>query len=65
MKLIIDADVQVVAAFMQGRIQASRLVAVAGGIAALAPVLWGHYGTEGVQVLRLESEPIIESRVEP
>jgi uncharacterized protein YjeT (DUF2065 family) len=48
-----DSDVQSVAAFMQAQIAASRLVAVAEGLAAIAPALWGRYVPEPVQALRL------------
>lgn len=56
--MIVDDDVRVVAEFMQGRIAASRLVAVANGLAAMAPLLWGRYQSEDVQIVRLEADPI-------
>jgi hypothetical protein len=56
--VIVDADVQAVADFMQTRISASRLVAVADGLAAIAPLLWGRFQPEAIQAIRLESEPI-------
>jgi len=49
----VDSDVLAVAIFMQERMAASRLVAVADGLAAIAPLLWGHYEAEAVQALRL------------
>jgi hypothetical protein len=51
--LILDEDVRAVAAFMQERISVARLVAVASGVAALAPLLWGRYQPEELSVLRL------------
>ncbi|HWW88692.1 MAG TPA: hypothetical protein VNZ26_34095 [Vicinamibacterales bacterium] len=60
MKLEVDDDVLEVATFMQGRIAASRLVAVAEGLAAIAPTLWKKYPAETVQVLRLDtSDPTL------
>ncbi len=56
--MCVDEDVQAVAAFMQGRIAASRLVSVADGLAALAPLLWGKFQPEAIQTVRLETEPI-------
>jgi hypothetical protein len=56
--VVIDSDIQAVVEFMQTRIAASRLVAVAGGLAAMAPLLWGHYKTEAVQAVRLEPHAI-------
>jgi hypothetical protein len=56
--LIVDSDVQAVIAFMQGNIPAARLVAVANGIASIAPLLWGQYQPESVQALRLVASPI-------
>lgn len=54
----IDSDVQAVAEFMQARIAASRLVAVADGLAAIAPLLWGRYKPEAVQVIRFVAPSI-------
>lgn len=48
MKFEVDQDVQAVAEFMQRSIPAARLIGVAAGIHALAPILWRHYGAEGV-----------------
>jgi hypothetical protein len=61
--LIVDADVEAVAGFMQRRIAASRLVAVADGLAAIAPLLWGRFQPEAIQALRLEVEPIPVERI--
>lgn len=57
--VVMDSDVQAVAEFMQERIAASRLVAVADGLGAVAPLLWGQYQPEAVQALRLVSAPPI------
>src|SRR5258708_26610209 len=56
--IVVDADVQAVAEFMQARIAASRLVAVADGLAAMAPLLWGRDKAESIQMLRLEPPQI-------
>lgn len=56
-----DPDVTLVINFMQARIAASRLVSVADGLAALAPILWGGYRPERVTVLRLSEPPLIAS----
>jgi len=56
--LKVDSDVQALAEFMQTKIAASRLVAVAEGLAAMAPLLWGQYQPEAVRVVRLEADPI-------
>jgi hypothetical protein len=50
--MIVDDDVKAVAEFMQGRIAASRLVAVADGLAAMAPLLWGRFQPEAIQAIR-------------
>ncbi len=55
MSVVVDADVRAVAEFMQGKVAASRLVAVADGLAAIAPLLWGRYQTENIEVLRLDA----------
>lgn len=59
MNLEIDPDVKMVAEFMQERIAASRLRGTADGLAALAPLLWGKYQPEDIEVLRLASLPIL------
>jgi hypothetical protein len=51
--LEIDTDVRVTAEFMQQNIPAARLVGVAAGLQAVAPLLWGQHEAEPVQVLRL------------
>jgi len=48
MELVIDDDVRAVAEFMQSRIPAARLVGVAAGVHAFAPLLWGRYAAEQV-----------------
>jgi hypothetical protein len=48
MQLKMDGDVQAVAEYMQSNIPAARLVGVAAGIAAIAPLLWGRYSPEQV-----------------
>jgi hypothetical protein len=58
MELIIDPDVKAVAEFMQSRMPAAKLVSVASAIAALAPILWGNYGAEAIDALRLISLPL-------
>ena len=55
--LVIDDDVHAVLEFMQTNIPATRLVAVAAGIAELAPVVWGEYQPEPVPALRLVHRP--------
>ena len=54
-QILIDADVQAVAEFMQTRMAAHRLVGVASEIAALAPVIWGHFPKTDVAGLRLRA----------
>lgn len=53
MSIEIDADVEAVAEFMQGRFPAARLTAIAKGIGAIAPLLWGHYRAEEIVLIRL------------
>jgi hypothetical protein len=53
MDLELDSDVRAVAEFMQSRIATERLVAVARGVAELAPILWGKYPAESIEVLSL------------
>ena len=55
MNLTMDEDVQRVCEFMQTSMAASKLVAVAGSVAQLAPVLWGRYQGEDVTALALEA----------
>lgn len=60
LKLVVDADVQVVAEFMQSNVAASRLVAIADGLAAIAPLIWGRYEPEKVLALRLVSPELTD-----
>lgn len=53
MILILDADVQNVAEFMQRSLPMDRLLAVASSLNAVAPVLWGDGAC-----LHLRAEPI-------
>lgn len=46
MRLELQPDVQEVAEFMQRNIPAARLVSVAAGLYAVAPLLWGRYQNE-------------------
>jgi hypothetical protein len=51
-----DPDIQAVAEFMQRSIPMVRLVGVATGVAAIAPLLWGRYECESVPVLKLSDD---------
>jgi hypothetical protein len=62
MELVIDPDLKSVAEFMQEQLPANRLVAVANGLAGIAPLLWGQYQSEEVETLRLVSPPISSDR---
>jgi hypothetical protein len=53
MSVEIDADVEAVVEFMQGRFPAAKLAAIAKGIGAIAPLLWGHYRAEEIELIRL------------
>ncbi|MGA9795827.1 MAG: hypothetical protein WBQ17_09865 [Rhizomicrobium sp.] len=53
MNFLIDPDVKAVAIFMQENIAAGRLVSVAEGVGELAPLLWGRYAPERIDVLSL------------
>lgn len=64
MNLVIDNDVKVVLEFMQANLSANRLVSVAAGVNALAPVLWRQYETEDITILSLVSLPINVGRAE-
>jgi ABC-type uncharacterized transport system permease subunit len=59
MELRIDEDVKRVLEFMQGSMSADRLVAVAAGVHALAPVVWGHYPVTEIVPLALRHAPIL------
>jgi hypothetical protein len=61
MKIRINDDLQAAIEFMQSRIQASRLVGVAKGLADLAPVLWGHHPQEPILPMQVLPEPISDS----
>jgi hypothetical protein len=58
MELEIDEDVKRVLEFMQSSMSADRLVSVAAGVHALAPILWGGYGQVEISVLLLTPPPI-------
>ena len=53
MDLVMDHHVQRACELLQCEIPAAKLIAVAESIAALAPVLWGHYQAEPVRALCL------------
>lgn len=64
MRLKLQADIQDVAEFMQRTIPAARLVSVAAGLHAIAPLLWGHYRTalpDDQGPLSLVEPPITQS----
>lgn len=56
--LRMDQDLKLVMEFMLSNVGAAKLVAVAQGLAAVAPVFWGHYEREEVRALALEVPPI-------
>ena len=56
MTVEMDKDVQAVAEFMQRRISAGRLMGVASGLSAIAPILWGLYPQEEVRPIRLSAD---------
>lgn len=56
--LEMDADLKLVMEFMRENLPASKLVGVAQALAAVAPVLWGHYEREEVRALTLMNPPI-------
>jgi len=55
---VLDEDVQGVLEFMQANIPASKLVAVAQAVSAMAPLLWGHHAPEPVSTVRLIGHPL-------
>lgn len=59
MDITIDPNVKAVAEFMQERLPAAQLVAVANAIAAIAPLLWGEYQADRISPLRLANPPIL------
>lgn len=59
MRVDVDPDILAAAAALQSTVPAAKLVAVAEGVAKLAPALWGQLASaEKVQVIRLVSDPI-------
>lgn len=46
MRLELQPEIQEVAEFMQRSMPAARLVNVAAGLHAIAPLLWGRYQNE-------------------
>src|SRR5258708_19306355 len=63
-RVVVDADVSAVAAFMQSSISAARLVSVASALAALAPLLCGRFGQEPIEPIVLRDGSVSE-RDEP
>lgn len=59
----IDPDLHAAAEWMQANVPASRLVAVAGSLATLAPILWGQFKAEEIDAVRLVGLPISEPRI--
>lgn len=57
MTIKIDPQVRAVVGFMQANFEASRLLSIAKGVAALAPVIWGHHPFEEVAPPRLFEQP--------
>ncbi len=55
-RIEIDADVAKTAEFLQATFPASRLVAIAKGIGAIAPFLWDHYRADDIELIRLKSD---------
>jgi hypothetical protein len=63
MEVVIDPDVKAVAEFMQSGIETRKLVGVTESLRAIAPILWGHYGSKPVIGIELAPETITcESR---
>ena len=58
MQVVMDEDVKRVCEFMYQNLTTARLVAVAEGVAAVAPILRGRYPAEPVSVLGLQAPPI-------
>jgi hypothetical protein len=48
MQLTVDDDLQNVAALMEANVPASKLIAVAEGLNAIARLLWERYAREGI-----------------
>ena len=54
----LNSDVQKLAAFMQTSFETAKLVALADGIADIAPILWGHYAASDVApILSIGDQP--------
>lgn len=51
----IDPDLQAVAEFMQRSIPTARLVSVAAGLHAMAPLLWGQHEACAIRPLTLSA----------
>jgi hypothetical protein len=58
MQLTADKDVKAVLEFMQEKVPASKLVAVADQVSELARLLWGHYPADEITPLQLDRQPI-------
>ncbi len=56
MAALMDADIQAVVQFMQTHVPAARLVSVAAGLHALAPVMWGQYPCEAIKPLTVSPD---------
>ena len=65
MQFEIDPDVQAVLEFMQGRIQACKLVGIAEALPQIAKLLWGHNPQEPVRVVSLEITCLGRADVQP
>jgi hypothetical protein len=52
--VVMDPDVQKVAAFMQQNIAAAKLWGIAEALHLIAPSLWGRYAKEDIFPLSLE-----------
>ena len=57
-QLEFDPDLIAIAVYMQQYLPASRLVPIAKGLAAIAPLLWGEYESEVIHPFRLVHRPI-------
>jgi hypothetical protein len=65
MELSIDPDVRAVIEFMQGAFSASRLIGIARGVAAFAPILWDVYPSDQVRVAELRSIAFDAGQIPP
>ena len=65
MDLLVDHDVRLILETMQRQIPMGRLISVANGVAALAPILWGHYPQDAVVPLSLAEPILIDVRPSP